>query len=153
MSRRRQARELVLGCLYARESTGQDPDAIFADQSVRQSYDTATREYARRVFACACDNADAIDRTIKAGSTRWNFDRIGSVEKNILRAAIAELKHCPETPAAVIIDEAIELAKAYAGEDSGSFVNGVLDWVYKHSEDSELPSPTDGRPFEPNEAD
>ena len=152
MSRRRQARELVLGCLYARESTGQDPEAIFADQSMRQSYDPATREYARRIFACACDNAETIDRAIKAGAAHWNFDRIGSVEKNILRAAIAELKHCPETPAAVIIDEAVELAKAYAGEDSGGFVNGVLDWVYKHSEEDEVPAPRDRGPFEPNEA-
>ena len=148
MSRRRQARELVLGCLYARESTGEDPEAIFASQSVRQSYDVATRAYARRIFSCACEHADAIDRMIRTAASRWEFDRIGSVEKNILRAAIAELKHCPETPAAVIIDEAVELAKAYAGKDSGGFVNGVLDWVYKHSDDSELPAPTDGGPLE-----
>lgn len=131
MSRRRQARELVLGCLYAYSMTGEDPDAVFGEQSKRQTYDAATVEYARRIFRDAYGRAEEIDRVIRAQSEHWDFARIGAVEKNILRAAVAELSSCPETPGAVVINEAVELAKSYASERSGAFVNGILDAVYK----------------------
>jgi len=134
MSRRRQARELVLGCLYAHYSTGNAVETIFADQSRRQTYDQGTVDYAHRIFAEAIDAAHPIDKLIRDRAAHWDFSRIGTVEKNILRAAVAELRCCPETPAAVVIDEAVELAHDYAGEQSGRFINGILDAVYKHGE-------------------
>jgi len=131
MSRRRQARELVLGCLYAHHTTASDPQDIFADQSRRVTYDPQTLAYADRVFRAAIARADEIDRLVRDSAAHWDFARIGSIEKNILRAAIAELQACPETPMPVIIDEAVSLAQEYGGADSGAFVNGVLDAVYK----------------------
>ena len=133
MSRRRQGRELVLGCLYAHYSTGQEPESVFAGQAARVTYDSETLAYARRIFLQAIAAAETIDKTIRDGAAHWDFARIGSVEKNILRAAIGELWFCPETPAAVVIDEAVEMAKEYAGAESGRFVNGILDWVYNQN--------------------
>jgi N utilization substance protein B len=122
--------------LYALESAAQDPELIFSDQSRRQSYDSETVAYARRIFTSASNDVTRIDAEIRAAAAHWDFERIGAVEKNILRAAIAELRSCPDTPAAVIIDEAVELAKDYAGSESGGFVNGILDRVYKRSDEN-----------------
>ncbi|MEW5700916.1 MAG: transcription antitermination factor NusB [Candidatus Zixiibacteriota bacterium] len=134
MTRRRQGRELVLGCLYAHFATGQEPTAVFDGQAGRVTYDKKTLTYARKIFSQALADSERIDRAIRDAAAHWDFGRIGSIEKNILRAAIAELWFCPETPARVIIDEAVDLAKQYAGAEAGSFVNGVLDRVYKLTE-------------------
>ena len=131
MSRRRQGRELALGCLYAHFSTGEAVESIFEGQAKRASCDADTEAYAKRLFLAAIDHAEEIDRTIRDLSAKWDFSRIGAIEKNVLRLAIAELRYCLETPAKVVINEAIELAHDYAGEESHAFVNGILDRVYK----------------------
>ncbi len=125
---------MVLGCLYARDAVGDESETVFADQAARQSYDAETRAYAQRIFAKACEHGERIDGIIRERAEHWDFSRIGVVEKNILRAATAELWFCPETPAAVIINEAVELAKEYTGGEAGRFVNGILDWVYKQGD-------------------
>ncbi len=136
MSRRRQARELVLGCLYAHYSVGEPVETVFDGQAKRVTYDTGTLDYARRLFFKTVEDGEKIDRTIRDLAANWDFSRIGAVEKNILRASIAELWHCPETPGRVIIDEAVDLAKEYAGAESGRFINGILDAVYKQTENA-----------------
>lgn len=123
-----------MGCLYAHFSTGEEPETIFRVQSGRVTYDADTLGYAMRLFLKTIAEADVIDRTIRDRATNWDFSRIGYVEKNILRASIAELWHFPETPAKVIIDEAVEMAKEFGSAESGSFINGVLDAVYKQME-------------------
>ena len=136
MSRRRQARELVLGCLYAHYSVGEPVEAVFDGQAKRVTYDAGTLDYARRLFLKTVEDGEKIDRTIRDLAANWDFSRIGAVEKNILRASIAELWHCPETPGRVIIDEAVDLAKEYAGAESSRFINGILDAVYKQTENA-----------------
>jgi N utilization substance protein B len=74
--------------------------------------------------------AQAIDRQIEAKSAHWRLERMAVVDRNILRLAIFELER-KEVPAAVIIDEAIELARQFSNDESLSFINGVLDAVYK----------------------
>lgn len=131
MSRRRQGRELILGCLYAHYSTGQPIDEVFAGQAKRMSCDEGTQGYARRLLQAAIDHGEEIDRDIREGATNWDFGRIGQMEKNILRMSIAELQYLPETPAKVIINEALELTREFAGDESRAFVNAILDRVYK----------------------
>ena len=131
MSRRRQGRELVLGCLYAHYSTGEEPESIFRVQAGRVTYDADTLSFAKRLFLKTVAEAETIDLTIRDRAANWDFSRIGYVEKNILRASIAELWFFPETPAKVIIDEAVEMAQDFGSAGSGSFINGVLDSVYK----------------------
>ena len=72
---------------------------------------------------------DELDRIIADASEHWRVGRMAKVDLNVLRIGAFELLHCPETPKNVSINEAIELAKRFAGEDSGTFVNGVLDQV------------------------
>jgi N utilization substance protein B len=67
-----------------------------------------------------------IDEQIKKASTHWRLERMARVDRNVLRLGTWELAHRPDVPRAVILDEAVELAKAFGTEDSGSFVNGVL---------------------------
>jgi N utilization substance protein B len=131
MSRRRQGRELVLGCLYAHYSTGQALNEVFDGQAKRMSCDKSTQVYARKVLDAAIDHGEEIDRDIRELATNWDFSRIGQMEKNILRMAIAELRFLPETPAKVIINEALELTREFAGEESRAFVNAIIDRVYK----------------------
>lgn len=121
----------MLGCLYAYFSTGESVDQVFAGQARRASCDATTNEWAKQLFRNAIENAETIDRTIRDNAVKWDFGRIGQVEKNILRLAIAELRYCLDTPPKVVINEALELAREFVGDDSRAFINGILDRVYK----------------------
>jgi len=99
------------------------------------SCDQVTQQYSRRLLQAAIDHGEEIDRDIREMATNWDFGRIGQMEKNILRISIAELRFLPETPAKVIINEALELTKEFAGEESRAFVNAILDRVYKRDKD------------------
>jgi transcription antitermination protein NusB len=131
MSRRRQGRELVLGCLYAYFSTGGSVEDVFSGQARRSSCDAATEDWAKLLFGYVIEHADTIDRTIREHAHKWDFGRIGQVEKNILRMSIAEIRYCLDTPPKVVINEALELARDFVDEDSRGFINGILDRVYK----------------------
>src|SRR5688500_14596434 len=72
---------------------------------------------------------ESLDAAIAGASTNWRFERIAAVDRNILRIGAYELMEQPDTPASVIIDEAVELAKRIGEADSPSFVNGVLDAI------------------------
>jgi N utilization substance protein B len=72
---------------------------------------------------------EAVDARIRAASKNWRLERMTRVDRNILRMGAWELEHRIEVPRAVIIDEAVELAKRYGTDESGAFVNGVLDRI------------------------
>ncbi|BBE31858.1 N utilization substance protein B [Tepiditoga spiralis] len=80
------------------------------------------------------ENLSSIDKIIEDNLKNWSFDRIGNVEKSVLRLAIYEILEKKETPIKVIIDEAIELSKKYSEETSGKFVNGILDRIARKYE-------------------
>ena len=75
----------------------------------------------------------AIDETIKDKSRDWDLERLSAADRNILRLGIYELVWGKEVAATIVIDEAVELAKAYSGPEAPSFVNGILDRVYKET--------------------
>jgi N utilization substance protein B len=81
---------------------------------------------------------DELDGLIRAGSTNWRLERMAAVDRNVLRIALFELLDEPDTPAAVILDEAIELAKLFGGPESGAFVNGLADGIRRRLESGEL---------------
>ena len=72
---------------------------------------------------------EELDTLIRQHSEHWRLERMAAVDRNLLRLALYELLHQPEVPAKVVINEAVELAKRYGSEESGSFVNGILDRV------------------------
>jgi N utilization substance protein B len=83
--------------------------------------------FARELARGAWDRRERADALIRASAARWSLERMQAVDRNILRLGAYELLETPETPPAVVIDEAIELAKLFGGADSPAFVNGVLD--------------------------
>jgi N utilization substance protein B len=90
-----------------------------------------TRGMAERLFMGTVEHQKAIDETIVGSLTNWRFDRVADVDKAVLRLGAYELMQERKTPVAVVIDEAVELAKRFSEADSPAFVNGVLDAVRK----------------------
>lgn len=90
-------------------------------------------EYARRLVEGTLDHREEIDAQIRRQAVNWRLERMSAVDRNILRLAVYELLHEDDVPKVVVLDEAIELAKKYGAEDSGRFVNGLLDGLMKRS--------------------
>ncbi len=74
---------------------------------------------------------EALDKEIKRNSENWDMHRMGGVDRNVLRLAFYELLHCPDVPPVVAVNEAVQLAKELSSEESGKFVNGILDNVMR----------------------
>lgn len=88
-------------------------------------------EYARKLVEGTLDHREEIDRMIRDQADNWRLERMPPVDRNILRLAIFEMLHERDVPKLVVVDEAIELAKRFGSEQSGRFVNGLLDGLLK----------------------
>jgi len=131
MSKRTHARELVLKCLYAFESLESDAESVFKQTCADSRLDDDTLNFVSTLFFKIVEQTAAIDKKISASAQNWDIKRLAIVDKNIIRIAVCELFFFPDIPAKVSINEAIELAKKYSTLDSASFVNGILDNIYK----------------------
>ena len=89
-----------------------------------------TRAFAEKLFEGAAKDVGVLDALIVGHADNWRFERMAAIDRAILRLAIYELR-AAETPPKVILNEAVDLAKKFSSEDSGAFVNGVLDGVHK----------------------
>jgi transcription antitermination protein NusB len=87
--------------------------------------------FARSLFEGTVSDVLTLDRTIAEHAKHWRMERMAAIDRNILRMALYEILHHPETPSTVVINEALELARRFASEDSVEFVNGVLDAIWK----------------------
>jgi N utilization substance protein B len=133
---RRLARELALKVLYRYEEG--DADLPRAIQSVLETkkYQKEDKAFSRSLVERTIDNLDAIDKEIVQVLQNWEYDRISLVDKIILRLGTCELIYFSEIPSQISINEAIEIGKKYGGNDSGGFINGVLDAIRKSHESS-----------------
>ncbi|MCK4655636.1 MAG: transcription antitermination factor NusB [candidate division Zixibacteria bacterium] len=131
MSRRTRAREIVLKCLYAYETLDKEAKTVFDDTCAKTSQDVRSTEFASNLYFGVIERLEEIDKQIASNAENWNIDRFAVVDKNIMRMAVCELFYFPDIPAKVSINEAIELAKKYSTVDSSSFVNGILDAIYR----------------------
>ena len=129
MATRRRGREAALQLLYAIEITHADVDNVLASSWARALTAARTREFTAALLQGVVASRDEIDALIREWSANWSLERIGLVERNILRFAIYELMFMPEIPPNVTINEAIEVAKRYGADDAPSFVNGILDRI------------------------
>jgi len=125
---RRKSRELTLQMLFQSEMGKQAPD------DVRQSFwaqradvEEETRGFADDLFRTATERTAEIDALIQKHAEHWRLDRMAAVDRNILRAAVAELMGYPQTPKPVVINEALEIARKFSSPESVHFINGVLD--------------------------
>jgi len=87
--------------------------------------------FARSLFEGTVGDVSALDPMIAEHAKNWKMERMPAIDRNILRMALYEILHHPETPGAVVINEALELARRFSSEDSVEFVNGVLDAIWK----------------------
>lgn len=131
MDKRTRARELVLQALYQLDVQGQELFEQLGKFFVESEQDRSVRELAWDWTKGTWENLAECDRLIASTTIRWQFSRLSPVDKGILRLAVYQLKFCPDIPPKVVINEAIELAKKFGTDKSGSFVNGVLDAVLK----------------------
>jgi N utilization substance protein B len=127
MGVRRRARELALQILYQRELSGTDIETIFAEFDELQQAPASTREFAIALVRGVIARLDELDGSLGEQADHWRLDRMAAVDRNLLRLALYELLFEKETPPAVVIDEAVEIAKRFGSERSSQFVNGVLD--------------------------
>jgi N utilization substance protein B len=134
VSARRKARELTLKALYAYDIAGTDPEQIVSDVISPSLIKEEAKRFAQSLFLEAVENIKQLDQLIKANTKTWDFSRIATIEKNILRMGICEFLFFDDIPSTISMDEAIELAKKYADKDSSGFVNAVLDSVLKNTE-------------------
>ena len=130
MGDRRKARELALQMLFQdefnREATQEVPLPLTS--SSRQ---TSQHDFARQIIEGTRKHRSEIDALIVSHTEHWSSERLAAVDHNILRVALFEMIFLKETPPKVIINEAIDIARKYGSEQSGSFVNGVLDAVFR----------------------
>jgi len=124
-------------CLYQWEVTRHEPEIIFAGYwESTGAADAEVRLFAERLVNGVVERVEEIDVMISAQTSHWRVERLGLVEKSILRLGAFELLSGGEAPPAVVIDEAVELAKRFGGPESVPFVNGVLDGIKERIADT-----------------
>jgi N utilization substance protein B len=130
MGKRREGREAAVQFLYQDDLNKTDAAALAEVLEefwkLRESA-PRTRQFATELINGVLANHDAIDERIKKVTANYELHRIAAVDRNILRVAIYEMLYTSEVPPVVCINEAIEIAKRFGSEDSGRFVNGILD--------------------------
>jgi transcription antitermination protein NusB len=129
--RRRKSRELALRMLYQLETNSSNPERALENYCNIFPYQQDVIDYAESLMLGVKKDKAIIDTYIQDASEHWKISRITFVDKNILRIGIYEMLFSEDVPPKVAIDEAIELAKKYGNEDSGNFINGILDKVFK----------------------
>lgn len=127
---RRGSRETAMKVLYAWDLSGLDPLERLPYMAKEKDFDCAKPDgFCDQIVRGVLDCRDKVDRVIGECALDWDFGRISPVDRNILRIAVYEILFLKETPFAVVVDEAIEIAKRYGTEDSFRFVNGILDQI------------------------
>lgn len=131
MGTRRKARELALQSLYQSEYSGLPVDKAFELFSNHFELNRKSVPYARALVLGVGEKWDEINRLIRSSADNWRLERMSVIDRNIMRVAVFEICYQDDVPAEVAINEAVEIAKKYGAEDSGPFINGILDAVKK----------------------
>lgn len=131
MGKRREGREAALQFLFANELNRLGTDAERSAFWELRRAKPLVRAFAEELIDGTIKYIEEIDPLINDATPDYDLNRIANVDRNILRIAIFELIHLTEVPQPVVINEAIEMAKRFSGEDSGKFINAVLDSIRK----------------------
>lgn len=130
MGKRRKSRELAMQMLFQADLGRQSAEQVQRTfWQAREKIDSGTQGFAEDLFRVAVARQDEIDGYIEQASQHWRLKRMAAVDRNLLRAAIAEMLEYSATPLPVIINEALEIARLYSAPESIQFLNGVLDAV------------------------
>jgi N utilization substance protein B len=127
MGARSSGRESALQMLFAMEASGGSAEQVIVAYWRETPGEPEGRDYADRAVRGVAAELSQVDEVIRRASTNWRLERMARVDRNVLRLGAWELTRSSDVPRAVILDEAVELAKRFGSEESGAFVNGVLD--------------------------
>jgi|SRR6201987_6356158 transcription antitermination protein NusB len=132
MGTRRKSRELALQMLFQADMGKQPADDVRKTfWATRTDVDDEVRGFTEDLFRIANDRSDEINSLIERHTRHWKMDRMAAVDRNLLRAAVAEFLGYPDTPRPIVINEALEIAHRFSTPESVQFINGVLDSIGK----------------------
>ena len=135
MGTRRKSRELLLQMLFQYDMSKQPAEQVRRSfWAEREEMEEEVREYTDNLFRLASDRGAEIDGIIEQHANRWRMERMAAVDRNLLRAAVAEFLGRPSIPKPVIINETLEIARRFSAPESLIFINGVLDSVARELE-------------------
>jgi N utilization substance protein B len=128
--KRRKSRELAMQMLFQADVGKQTPDEVRKTfWQAREEVEDEARGFTEDIFRVATARDEEIDALIEQHSANWRLARMSAVDRNVLRMAVAELLGFPSTPAPIVINEALEIARRYSAPESINFLNGVLDAI------------------------
>lgn len=133
---RRMARETALQVLFQVDMTGETNNIskIIENWAMEFAVTEKNFEFIRHLVEGTLEKKSEIDGKIALNAHEWALDRMSAVDRNLMRLAVYEMLYCPETPQRVTLNEAIEIAKRFGGEDSARFINGILDKLMDDAE-------------------
>ena len=135
---RRRAREVAFRVAYQAEITGEPYAAAWASRRGAERLSDDQPELVDDVMRLLASRHEEVDGRLREAAERWPLERLAATDRATLRVALAELLARPGTPARVVLDEAIEIARTFGSEESGRFVNGVLDRLARALRPGEL---------------
>jgi N utilization substance protein B len=141
MGQRRKARECALQILFQIEFNPTEPAELVRRYWAYQKTSPGVKTYGGWLVDTILSRREEIDGAIQAASKNWRLVRMAVVDRNILRIAVCELLYEPSLAPAIVINEAIEIAKRYSGQDAATFVNGVLDAIGRRLKPAPGPQP------------
>jgi transcription antitermination protein NusB len=129
VGKRHHARELALKVLFQIEGTGDDPEEVLRYHASESGASEDITTFARQLVRGVLDNREKLDAILSEASEHWKLDQMAKVDRVILRIAVYEIAIDRKVPTKAAINESIELAKTFSGDDAGRFVNGILGRV------------------------
>jgi len=130
MGKRRQSRELAIQVLFHLEFNPGNPDEVFDLICENFSSQESSMPFSRQLVMGVCEKKVSLDELIGRSSRNWRLERMSRLDRCILRLAAFEILFMEDIPPKVSIDEALEIGKKFGSENSGSFINGILDNIY-----------------------
>ena len=127
MGTRRKSRELALQALYQGELAGQEKRLDFEEFCAHFQVNKKSIPYAKKLLVGIQEKGDQLNQLISRYAENWRLERMSVIDRNILRLAVYEMYFLDDVPTSVAINEAVEIAKRYSTDDSGPFINGILD--------------------------
>ena len=131
MGARRKSRELAMQALFCMDMLKNESEELLERLSEMLKLAPDIQRFYMTLIKGVIDNKSRIDQLIERFSSNWKISRMGCVDRNILRIAAYEILYCHDIPPKVSINEAVDIGKLYGTEESGSFINGILDSIYQ----------------------
>ena len=133
MRKRTKARECALQLLYKYDLTREPPGDLASFWVEQDEQSQEIKDFTEELVRGTIKYLEPIDKKLSSFATNWELKRMATVDRNVLRMSSFELLYLEDIPAKVSINEAVDLAKKYSGEESGKFVNGILDRIKEES--------------------